>query len=123
MGLARCSVVFVATGRGPSGVAAGATAMTNKRWILTLAGGGTAAAAAPAPAFYWAGWPGSNPTSRPQIVSTTERVEYHPPPSFQETPPTEELPPGGTEQPPDNPRGVPEPATITLAAVGLGAMA
>ena len=80
--------------------------------------GGTAA---PAPAFYWVGWPGSGTTAPPSIVSEQERVNYRPPPGMTT------LPPGGNPPgiivPPDDPKGVPEPATIGIAAVGLAVLA
>lgn len=83
--------------------------------LVTAAAGGLAPAA---PAFYWVGWPGAGTTQPPSIVSQTERVEYRPPPGVREP-----EPPGGTEQPPEKPEGVPEPATLALAAAGLGVLA
>ena len=76
--------------------------------------------AAPAPAFYWIGWPGANTITPPSIVPTTERVEERPPSPGGDTKP----PPGGGENPPpDNPKGVPEPTTMGIAAIGLGGLA
>lgn len=79
-----------------------------------------AVAAAPAPAFYWIGWPGANTITPPSIVPTTERVEERPPSTV--TPPPDKPPP---DKPPptDNPPGVPEPTTAGIAAVGLGGLA
>lgn len=74
--------------------------------------------AAPATAFYWIGWPGANPITPPTIVPNTERVEERPPsgPGGEKPPPV--TPP--TEEPP---KSVPEPTTMGIAAVGLGALA
>jgi len=85
--------------------------------LVTVAAGGLAPAA---PAFYWVGWPGAGTTQPPSIVSQTERVEYRPPPGRTLEPPGGQ-PPGG--QPPEEPTKTPEPATLTLAAAGLGVLA
>jgi len=85
-----------------------------------LAAAVAAGAAAPAPAFYWIGWPGANTITPPSIVPTTERVDERPP-SGVVTPPPGNPPPD--TPPPDNPKGVPEPTTIGIAAIGLGGLA
>lgn len=86
--------------------------------LAAVMAGGLASAA---PAFYWVGWPGSNTTVPPSIVSQTERVEYRPPPGTTEppdwTPPGTTNPPG---DPPEEPKGIPEPTTVGIAVVGLG---
>ncbi len=74
--------------------------------------------APPANAFYWVGWPGANPVNRPSIVPAIERVPERPQPG-EETPPPP--PPGVVEPPGGEPPAVPEPGTLGLAAIGLGA--
>ena len=96
------------------------SAHVGKNWMIRVA---VAAAVGllltpSAQAFYWVGWPGAGVDQPPGIVPTTTRTEHRDP-----IPPTE--PPGGTD-PPGNPPptgGTPEPATVVLAAVGLGALA
>ena len=90
-----------------------------RRWLLAAAAVG--GSAGPAPAFYWLGWPGAAPSPRPAITTTTDVVDHRPPTGGgtdgPPKPPPEEAPP---ESPP---KGVPEPGTLGLAAVGLGAVA
>ena len=62
------------------------------------------AAPTSAHAFYWAGWPGSGVNEPPSI--TPRQIPETP------TPPT--------VKPTDTPKGVPEPATIIIAGLGLG---
>lgn len=81
--------------------------------LAAVLAGGTAATA---PAFYWVGWPGSRINNPPSIVSQTEVVEHRPPPGTTDPP---DGPPPWTNPPPEDPKGVPEPGTLTLAAVGL----
>ncbi len=83
------------------------------RFVLVAAV--VAGTTAPASAFYWVGWPGANPVT-PPIVTVVEPVPERPKPGDPQ-PPVE--PPGD----PGDPKGVPEPTTVGLAAVGLGALA
>lgn len=88
-----------------------------RRWPAFLAATASlVAVAAPAPAFYWIGWPGSGVQQPPTIISEQVKVEHRPP-----KPPTD--PPGGSvrEEPP-TPEEVPEPASLGLAAAGLGVL-
>lgn len=61
----------------------------------------------PAQAFYWAGWPGAGEPAPPSITSrqVTEKI----------TPPREPFEP-------EPPKGVPEPATLVIAGLGLGVL-
>jgi hypothetical protein len=85
---------------------------------IGLVGWVVGATAVPAHAFYWVGWPGANPVSPPAIVSQSERVPERPP-SVVVDPPTN---PEDPDDPP-GPKGVPEPATLGIAAIGLSAFA
>jgi len=59
-------------------------------------------------AFYWPGWPGAGVTEPPSI--TPKQIE-------------KELPPPKTPiDPVDPPKQVPEPATLVIAGLGLGAL-
>jgi LPXTG-motif cell wall-anchored protein len=89
---------------------------------FVLAGVVAAGTAAAAPAFYWVGWPGANPVAPPSIVPQAVRVDYREPTPTTVTPPGGE-PPGGPGDPPDEPKPIPEPATLTVAAVGLAGAA
>lgn len=75
-----------------------------------------ALAATPAPAFYWVGWPGVNVQQPPQIISNQIKVIHRDPTVV---PPGPNGPPG-TEEPPG---GVPEPATLLMAGIGLAGVA
>ena len=65
-----------------------------------------------ASAFYWAGWPGSG-TYEPQSISPRQLV------SEQSVPQITTLDPSSNS----SPKGVPEPATLVIAGLGLGVIA
>lgn len=84
------------------------------------------ATAAPAPAFYWKGWPGSlMPPDRTLVPPGDSEIPGSPPipgadpilpPGGEFTPPT----PGGPVPPSEN---IPEPTTALLGLLGLGGIA
>jgi hypothetical protein len=89
--------------------------------LAVVMAGGVAAAA---PAFYWVGWPGAKVNNPPPIVSQTEVVDHRPPPGT--TDPPDWTPPGTTNppgEPPDEPKGIPEPTTLCVAGIGLSVLA
>ena len=65
-------------------------------------------APSPTQAFYWPGWPGAGVTEPPSLTPR-QIVREVPPP----TTPTESTVP---------PKGVPEPATLVIAGLGLGVL-
>ena len=66
---------------------------------------------APAHAFYWANWPGSGVTE-PETITVTQK-------SF---PPITPVYPPPYNPPTETPKGVPEPATLVIAGLGLGVL-
>lgn len=95
------------------------TGYRQRRWVWKM-GVGLAvllSSTASARAFYWVGWPGAGSPVPPRIVSEQVRVDHRDP-----TPITR---PGGDpwrpprDDEPDTPGGVPEPATVVLAGIGL----
>ena len=73
-----------------------------------------------AQAFYFRGWPGDGVPKPPILVTPNAPTDDNPPSA---RPPE---PPGVTPQSPggpNGPSGTPEPATLALAAVGLGVLA
>lgn len=77
------------------------------------------AAAGPATAFYWKGWPGSGIRREPTVVPPTDRPP-NPPTDEPWFPPIDEPPP---PPPPPPPEQLPEPGTITVGLIGLGTVA
>jgi|GEM_PF-3042372 len=71
-------------------------------------------APASAQAFYWAGWPGAGDTEPPSITprQVTEKT----------VPPREPFEPHEPHEPGEPPKGVPEPATLVIAGLGLGVL-
>lgn len=82
-------------------------------------------AAGPAAAFYFPGWPADGLPRGPTLLGPSVQ-QWTPPPlwpwSGYGTPPPLDRPAPGDERPPA-PQVVPEPATLALAALGLGAVA
>jgi hypothetical protein len=86
-----------------------------------LIGAVIAAAAGPADAFYFPGWPADGLPRTPMLYGSntgygpgpiqTEVFISQPPPRFVEPPDR-----------PETPQTVPEPATLALAVLGLGAV-
>ncbi len=78
--------------------------------------------AAPATAFYFPGYPGDGMPLRPTVMAPgIERPGSQPSPILAEDPldPSSADPPLPLDPPPD----VPEPATVALAAIGVGVVA
>lgn len=75
--------------------------------------GGTGSARA----FYWVGWPGAGSPTPPRIVSETIQVDHRDPTPVNRPGGEPWRPPGDDDTNP--PGGVPEPATVVLAGVGL----
>ena len=71
------------------------------------------AAPASADAFYWAGWPGAG-DSQPPAITQPQLV------TDKTVPPREPFEPHVPHEPGEPPQGVPEPATIVIAGLGLG---
>lgn len=91
------------------------------KYLLGWVGAAVAvlATAAPAPAFYWKGWPGSGIRTETTIIPPTD----NPPPTEKppvDRPPTEEPPP---PPPPPPTEQVPEPGTAAIGLIGLGTVA
>lgn len=84
---------------------------------FALTAGLVAGTAAPASAFYWVGWPGANPVGPPMVTVVEPLPERPKPGEYVVEPPPG---PGPTEDPT---KGVPEPATLVLAAIGVGGLA
>ena len=81
--------------------------------ILAFASAGTAQA------FYWIGWPGSGISNPPSIISNVEKVPHRDP-----TPNPVDVPSPSINTPdPEDPRAVPEPASLVLVAGGLAGIA
>lgn len=90
--------------------------------------------AAPAPAFYWAGWPSNrqspNPSVLPPTTVSTPTRPFNTPPSPTANPfyppgnhaPTQSPPPEGSGPLPPT-EHLPEPATGLTAVIGLGVVA
>ena len=97
---------------------------TNRFTAWALAAAGVCAAATPAQAFYWQGWP-KTPDS------TIARTIIPPGQDIPGTPVAEPTFPGGEpkwptppeEYPPPPPGPVPEPATGVVGLIGLGVLA
>ena len=82
------------------------------------------ATAAPAPAFYWKGWPGSGIRTETTIVTPTDKPPTDKPPTDKppvDQPPTDYPPP--PPPPPPPPEQLPEPGTAVAGLIGLGAVA
>jgi len=84
--------------------------------VASLAAVASLLFAAPASAFYWAGWPGSK-TERPSIISEQEQKEHRKPPE-----PVDSVDPFDPGHPTD-PKAVPEPGTIAIAALAIASVA
>lgn len=95
---------------------------TRYAWAVAAA----LAAAGPAQAFYWDGWPGSA-MPRPRSLVPTDSSKLPPNPTADpKFPPGGEPPEPGTPVPPGdtpNPEHVPEPASGLAVLVGLGVLA
>lgn len=77
-----------------------------------------AAVCSPAQAFFFRGWPGSGLPKPPVLITPKAPTDDNPPSG---RPPEDDNP--KTPHTPQGPNGVPEPGTLVLAAVGLGALA
>ena len=90
---------------------------------LVLATAAVLFTAARADAFYWVGWPGSNVTPQPTLLTPSSSVTPGSTPPPASTPIT---PPGlqeFTPEPVGPPEHVPEPATGVAGLIGIGALA
>lgn len=99
-----------------------------KRLIAAVAA--ALAAAGPAHAFYWDGWPGSGvPAPRTIAPTPAANPQFPPPPGADPKFPPRGEPPGPPGGPPDGPtpvpgpENVPEPATGLAVLTGLGILA
>jgi hypothetical protein len=98
-----------------------------RTWLGVSAAG--LLAGGPAAAFYFPGWPADGLPRAPTLLGPSVRLWTPPgqpggdrPPPPIDRPPTD-IPPGEWVDKPPAPQVVPEPATIALAALGLGAIA
>lgn len=95
---------------------------TRLAWAVAAA----LAAAGPARAFYWDGWPASSSRVPRSLVPTADTPTIPPLPTADPKFPPGGEPPGGTPGGPGpvpDPEHLPEPAGILAALAGLGTLA